>query len=323
MIVLAVLIFVGVFAVAAAYIAASGNKKAPAPSPAHKLPGANQWAAGQTSPEPVIEVRKSTIMSTIPWMNRWLAKFELAPMIRLLLYQASVKWTVGGLLLSMLAASVAAGYLVWLRTRSLPFAAVCGPLVGFLPMVYVLYKRMMRFKKFEEELPGALDLMVSALRVGQSLNSALSLVAQECPNPISGEFRICFDEQNFGLELRAAMNNMLTRVPVQDLMLVTTAILIQKESGGNLAEVLDKSAHVTRERFRIKREIKTRTAQGRMTGWVLTGLPVGLGLILYFVNPKLMSVLWTHPIGVKLLWGASGLIVLGSAIIQKIVRIEV
>ena len=117
------------------------------------------------------------------------------------------------------------------------------------------------------------------------------------------------------------MTNMLVRAPLQDLRLVVTAILIQKESGGNLAEVLEKSLTYPRG-FRVKREIKTRTAQGRMTGWVLTCLPIGLGIFLFFVNPKLMSVLWTHPIGVKLLWAAGSMMVLGSAIIQKIVRIE-
>jgi len=322
MILIAVLIFVAVFSVAAAYVAAGGTKKTPDLSQAQSLPEANQWAPSVPTAEPVVEIRKSTLMSSIPWMNRWLTKFELAPMIRLLLYQASVKWTVGGLLLFMAAAFTIAAYLVWLRTRSLLFSILFGAAIGFLPIAYVLFKRAKRFKQFEEELPGALDLMVSALRVGQSLNSALSLVAKECPDPIGAEFRICFDEQNFGLELRAAMTNMLVRAPLQDLRLVVTAILIQKESGGNLAEVLEKSSHVTRERFRVKREIKTRTAQGRMTGWVLTCLPIGLGIFLFFVNPKLMSVLWTHPIGVKLLWAAGSMMVLGSAIIQKIVRIE-
>ena len=177
--------------------------------------------------------------------------------------------------------------------------------------------------RFEKGLPEALDLMVSALRVGHSLNAAMGLVTRECAEPIGTEFRICFDEQNYGLELRAAMENLTTRVPLQDLRIAVTAILIQKESGGNLAEVLDETSQVIRERFRIKRQIATHTAQGRMTGWILSALPVGLGGILYIMSPKTMSVLWTDPLGQKLLIVASVGIVLGSAVIQQIVKLDV
>ncbi len=322
MILLAVVIFLGVFSVAAAYIAAGAGPKRPDAAQAARISRSLE-TAGRSSKDPTSSVRKETLFSAIPWMHRWLVQFELTPLVRLLIYQANLGWTVGGLLLMSLAAFTVSAYLVWFRTRASMFSLICGAVVGVLPLVYVFYRRGQRFKKFEEELPGALDLMVSALRVGQSLNSALSLVSKECQEPIRSEFRICFDEQNYGLELRTAMNNMLVRVPVQDLRLVTTAILIQKESGGNLAEVLEKAAHVTRERFRIKRQVMVHTAQGRLTGWILTALPIGLGVALYFINPTLMSVLWTRPIGVKLLWAAAGMMVVGSLMIQKIVRIEV
>jgi tight adherence protein B len=165
--------------------------------------------------------------------------------------------------------------------------------------------------------------MVSALRVGHSLNAALSLVSRECPDPISTEFRICFDEQNYGLELRTAMDNLVTRVPLQDMKIVCTAILIQKESGGNLAEVLEKTSHVIRERFRLKRQIMTHTAQGRLTGIILTLLPVVLGILLYFLNPKSMSLLWTRDIGIKLLYTSAAMTFVGGLIIRKIVDIDV
>ena len=128
--------------------------------------------------------------------------------------------------------------------------------------------------------------MVSSLRAGNSLVSALRLVAFESPDPIGTEFRICFDEQNYGLELRTAMENLVTRVPLQDLRIVVTAILIQKESGGNLAEVLDKASYVIRERFRLRRQVRVHTAQGRLTGWILSLLPVVLGVALYFDKPR-------------------------------------
>jgi tight adherence protein B len=187
----------------------------------------------------------------------------------------------------------------------------------------VLHKRRLRFDKFEQELPEALDMMVSAMRAGNSLVAALSLVAAESPSPIGPEFRICFDEQNYGLELRTAMNNLLTRVPLQDLRIVVTAILIQKESGGNLAEVLDKTAYVIRERYRLKRQVRVHTAQGRLTGWILSFLPIALGIALYMVNPDSMSLLWKRSIGIKLLYTSAGLTMMGAAVIRKIVNMDV
>jgi len=165
--------------------------------------------------------------------------------------------------------------------------------------------------------------MVSALRAGNSLIAAMGLVGRECQDPVGTEFKTCFEEQNYGLELTAALESLLKRVPLQDLRIVSTAINIQKESGGNLAEVLDKTSHVIRERFRLKRQVAVHTAQGRLTGWILTILPIVLGIALYFVNPTMMSILWKTPIGVKLLWIASGMIVVGGLIISKIVKMDV
>jgi tight adherence protein B len=165
--------------------------------------------------------------------------------------------------------------------------------------------------------------MVSGLRAGHSLVAALRLVAYESPEPISSEFRICFDEQNYGLELRTAMENLVSRVPLQDLRIVVTAILIQKDSGGNLAEVLDKASYVIRERFKLKRQVRVHTAQGRLTGWILSFLPIALGIALYLLNPQTMSLLWTRPIGVKLLIASGVMTITGSLIIRKIVNMDV
>jgi tight adherence protein B len=187
----------------------------------------------------------------------------------------------------------------------------------------VLWKRAKRFRKFEEGLPGALDLMVSGLRGGHSLVSVLGLVSREGPDPVGPEFRISFDEQNYGLELRTALENLAVRVPIQDLRIVTTAILIQKETGGNLAEVLDKCATMIRERFRLKQEIRTKTAQGRLTGWVLSAMPLFLATMLYFIKPEVISLLWTRPAGLKMLYTGSVMMLVGGLIIRKIVRIRV
>lgn len=203
------------------------------------------------------------------------------------------------------------------------FGLIAGALLGFIPIGWVFFKRGQRFKAFEQGLPEALDLMVSALRAGHSLIAAMGLVARECPDPVGGEVRICFDEQNYGLELKTAMDNMTTRVPLQDLRIVSTAIMIQKESGGNLAEVLDKTSHVIRERFRLKRQVMVHTAQGRMTGLVLSALPPVLGFLLWTVNPEMVSLLWKREIGRILLWVAAGMTVFGGMIIKKIVDMDV
>jgi tight adherence protein B len=215
------------------------------------------------------------------------------------------------------------GYIVNLKTGVLFVALGVGAVTGSLPLLFVWFKRVQRFGKFEQQLPEALDLIVSGLRAGHSLSSALGLVTRECQDPLAGEFRLAFDEQNFGLDMRTALENMVRRVPLQDLKMAITAIIIQRESGGNLAEVLEKTSHMVRERFRLKKQVRVHTAQGRMTGIVLTILPIGLGFGLWIVNPENESLLWTRAIGIKLLIGAAISLTIGTALIQKIVRLKV
>ncbi|MBV8550499.1 MAG: type II secretion system F family protein [Acidobacteriaceae bacterium] len=319
----AILVFVSVFVVVALMVLASGAGA----SERIKRNVARLDAVlivGKSSLEDeIIDLRKQEMLSAIPALNRLLLKVDVAPRLRRLLYQAQVKWTPGKLLLMVLTTWALAGYCVHLRTGSVIPSLLLGAVSATWPLIYVFFKRGRRFKKFEEGLPAALDMMVNGLRGGHSLVSCLGLVARESPNPIGQEFRVCYDEQNYGLELRTAMENLATRIPLQDLRIIMTAILIQKETGGNLAEVLEKCGHVIRDRFRLKREILTRTAQGRLTGMILSLLPVVLGVLLYFVNPDGISLLWKQPLGLKMLYGASGMTVIGSLIIQKIVRIRV
>ncbi|HEY3626402.1 MAG TPA: type II secretion system F family protein [Terracidiphilus sp.] len=321
---LVVLIFVAIFAVIAPVLVMwSGAGKA---AEKKQVIAALDSALGDTKKDrraPVVDFRKTEIFSTIPWLHKILARVDLIPRLQKILNQAEVKSTPGALVLMSLACLAGPGYLVELRTGSVILGLLIGAALGFLPLSYVLIKRGKRFKKFEAGLPDALDLMTSALRVGHSFNSALSLVSRECADPIGSEFRAAFDEQNFGLELRVALENLIARIPLQDLKIVVTAILIQRESGGNLAEVLEKTAYVIRQRFRLKRQVMTHTAQGRLTGWILTILPVALGIGLYIINPDTESLLWHREIGVKLLFAGAGMMVIGTLIIQKIVRMDV
>jgi tight adherence protein B len=323
MLLLLVLVFMSVFVVLAMVLFASGAGA----SQRTKQTLAHLESALATSfkesRDQIVDLRKDELLSAVPLINRLLLRMELAPRLRILLYQANLKWTAGGLILMSLVSFIIAGYLVYLRTGAVLFGLAIGALIGAAPVYYVLHRRTQRFNQFEQGLPEALDLMVSALRAGHSLVAALSLVSRESGDPIGGEFRICFDEQNYGLELRTAMENLVTRVPLQDLRIVATAILIQKESGGNLAEVLEKASSLIRDRFRLKRQVRVHTAQGRLTGWILSFLPLILGILLYIVNPKMLSVLWTTEIGRKLMYTALAMTITGGLIIRKIVNMEV
>lgn len=323
MLLILTVVFISVFAVAsllmlAASTTASQHAKQALATLDSALANENLDARKQ-----VLNLRKSEQLSAIPWLNRQLQKLELAPRLQRLLAQAEVKWTAGGLMTMCAALALIPAYVLYEEFRSMPAALLVGAALGAAPIGWVLLKRKKRFGKFEAGLPEALDMMVSALRAGHSLIAAMGLVARECADPVGTEFRICFDEQNYGLELNTAMDNLLNRMPIQDLRIVATAIMIQKESGGNLAEVLDKTAYVIRQRFRLKRQVLTHTAQGRLTGLILTILPVVLGIAIYFVNPTMMSILWKTQIGIKLMWAAAGMIVVGGLIIRKIVNMEV
>lgn len=323
MIYIVILVFLGVFGVVVLIAAASGTG---ATEQTRAIMTRLESAIAVGKPEMaelIVDVRKNELMSSIPWLDRYLTKLELAPRIRRFLYQANVKWTVGGLSLFCGVCFVIPAYLVYLRTDAILAGFLAGLVCGSGPILFVYQKRKSRLNKFEQGIPEALELIVSALRVGHSLNAAMGLVSRECPDPVGGEFRLAFDEMNYGLELKSALDNLVTRVPIQDVKIVATAILIQRESGGNLAEVLEKTSQVIRERFRLKRQILTHTAQGRLTGWILTLLPVVLGMLLYMVNPDLMSNLWKKELGIKLLYAAGIMIVIGGMIIRKIVNMDV
>jgi tight adherence protein B len=273
--------------------------------------------------EDSLNLRREDQISTIPWLDRLLQQRETSERLRLLLYQADLKWTVGWLLLMSASMAFAAGALVLVRTGALLLAFAIGALAGSAPFLYVLHQRSSRFDRMRQYLPEALDLMNAAIRAGHSLSSAMGMAAKESPEPIRREFRQCYEEQNFGLELRLAMTNLAYRVPIHDIRIVVAAVLIQNESGGNLTEILENVAHLIREDFRLQGQIRVHTAQGRLTGWILTLVPPVLGVVLYMFHPEQMSVLWTRPAGRVMLYGSIVMTTIGALIIRKIVRIQV
>ena len=318
-----VVVFLGVFSIAALLMwAVSPGKSGEAKQMQATLDSALAIEA-PVKHEQFVDLRKTDMVSTIPWLNKRLSQMQVTPALARLLRQANLNWTPGMLIMGTCAAFAVTAWLVHLKISSALISLAVGLVAGCAPTGWVMFQRARRFNRFVEELPEALEMMVSALRVGHSLIAAMGLVGRECPDPVGGEFRTCFEEQNYGLELKSALDNMLQRAPIQDLRIVCTAILIQKESGGNLSEVLDKTAHVIRERFRLKRQVGVHTAQGRLTGLILSLMPVVLGVLFFMMNPAQMSVLWTDPLGIKLLWGGIGLQVIGAALIRKIVDIDI
>jgi len=269
------------------------------------------------------DLQKRVVFSAIPWLNRKMEELELASRMRMLLYQANMPWTPAKFILLCAAMFVASIMLLQIKTSNILLILLPSMVVACIPFIYVLWKRHQRFTAFETGLPEALDQIVSALRAGHSLNAALGLIARECSPPISTEFQICFAEQNYGLELREALENLITRMPTDDLQIAVTAILIQKETGGNLAEVLDKTSSVIRERFRLRRQVRVHTAHGRMTGIVISALPLVLFCVLSLMNPKREGLLWSSAIGKKMILGSLISMGIGTALVQKIIRVEV
>jgi tight adherence protein B len=194
---------------------------------------------------------------------------------------------------------------------------------GALPLIYVRAKRSRRMRAFEEGLPEAIDLLGRALRAGHPFSSGLKMVSDETVDPIAGEFRRVFEEQRFGLGVDESLLGMADRIPLVDVRIFVTAVLIQREVGGNLAEILDKLSEVVRQRFSIMRQLRTFTAQGRMSGYILGGLPIFLGLVLFFMNRKDMVAFIVHPIGRVMMSVAVVLQILGYLWISRIVKIEV
>lgn len=239
------------------------------------------------------------------------------------LQEAGWEISVGKFLVITAGSSVGAALLAHLFVGSLPIVGVGLIVGGAANFAFLRLKRGRRLKKFNEGLPESIDLMSRALKAGHSVSSAIEVVAQQSPAPIGPEFAKCAQQQRFGIPFRNALEEFSERIPSQDLYFLITAILVQKETGGDLTEILDRTTVVIRERVRIQGEIKTHTAQGRLTGGILSGLPVVLLIAINIINPQYTHVLFHDPLGQKLLYAAAGLISMGAFVISRIVDIKV
>lgn len=268
-------------------------------------------------------VKEVERLTSIPLLDLVLGKSGSVPeSIQRLLNSADVPLTVGRFLLGslLLAAITYVGISLFFGLRGI--ALVFAAFAGAMPTLYVRYKRRSRFQKFEEQFPDAIDLIARAMRAGHGLSVGLGMVADELPQPVGREFRILHDLQNFGMSMPEAMHRFAERVPILDARFFATAVLTQRESGGNLAEVLDNLARVIRDRFRVKRQIRVLSAHSRMTAGVLSGVPPALAGYFLLSRPEYIRELTNDPLGIKMIIGAVVLQIIGMLIIRRLVDIE-
>jgi tight adherence protein B len=259
----------------------------------------------------------------LPGFDRIAAGTERGSRLAMWIEQSGVAISLSGVMLISLLLAALLGLVTSMLLR-LTVGWVIGGAVGFsLPFVFLRVKRTRRMNAFEEAFPEALDLISRALKAGHAFATGLKMVADEMSEPVGPEFRKTFDEQNFGLPLKDALANLTTRIPLLDVRFFSTAVLIQRETGGNLSEILENLAHVVRERFKILRQVRVYTAHGRLTGYVLLGLPVFLAIALMFINPEHMQLLFTERIGHMMLAATVVMQTVGYFWIKQVVKIEV
>jgi tight adherence protein B len=266
---------------------------------------------------------KQVTFSTIPFFDQFLRRNSIGVGLQMLIEQSDLDWTVGRFIFASLVLVGIGGALGnwWISSGALGWLP--GLALGAVPYFVLVKKRTLRFRKISDLLPEAIDLMSRGLRAGQAIPATLETVAQEIDDPLRTEFRRTADEQSYGLPFREAMMNLSRRVPVSDLQFLVTAILVQKETGGNLALVLDKTSNVIRERIRVEGQMRIRSAQGRLTGWILCGLPFALFILMNIMNPGYGRSLFTTELGQKMVTYASVLMVIGIIVIRKIVSLKV
>ena len=226
-------------------------------------------------------------------------------------------------LVAMCIGGALAGAAILARLSPNPWvAAPVGVCAGWLPYAWVKFMGRRRIAQFEEQFPEAIELIARALRAGHAFTTGLALVAEELPDPVGGEFRLVYDRQNFGMPVADALHHFAERVPLLDARFFATAVLTQRESGCNLAEILDNLGSVIRQRFRVRRQIKVVTAHARLTGWVLVAMPLGTAVAMLVVAPDHILTLVKDPVGIQMLIGALSLWVIGYLIIRRLVDVE-
>ena len=317
----ATLIFLAVvLLIEGAYLVWNSSKGPEAERIARRL---RMMSAGAHGDEQNISIIKERMLSKTPVMQRILLQVPRVGAMDRLLQQSGVTWSVsdffGLTLLAFLATLFAVSFLPipWL------FSLVIATVVAMLPYLYVARAKIKRLERIEQQLPDAMDLMGRALRAGHAFPTSLKMVGDEMSDPIAAEFRIAFDEVNFGIAMPEALMNLATRVPSTDLRYFVIAVLIQRETGGNLSELLASISAIIRDRLKLMGQVRVLSAEGRMSAWVLGLLPFGAALMIQLTNPKFLEILYTDPGGRKMLAVVAVMMVLGVLAMRKIINIRV
>jgi tight adherence protein B len=259
----------------------------------------------------------------LPGIDRLVARTTYGSSLSHIIEQSGMRTSPGGIVGMGIALGASVAFLSMILVRQWYVAPVLGLLAASGPYLFLLYRRSARMKVFEEKFPEALDLLSRALRAGHAFQTALGMVGDELKEPVGPEFKKTFDQQNFGLPLREALNQLADRIPVLDVRFFVTAVLIQRETGGNLSEILDNLAYVVRERFKIRRQVRVHTAHGRFTAFVLLSLPAALAVALSMLNPEHMAPLFRERMGQMALLTAMVMQAIGFVWIRKVIKIEV
>jgi tight adherence protein B len=270
-----------------------------------------------------LQLARDEMLSSVPILHRMMLHWAWSVRLQEHISQAGLTMKAGKLVLLSACLGLGSYLLVGAFYPQFPIALIIGAFAAAAPFLVVAWMRQKRLREFEERFPEALDLLGRAVRAGHAFTTGLEMIAKESSEPIASEFRTTFEEQNFGLPLRDALLNMTERIPSIDVRFFVTALLIQKETGGNLAEILDGLARVIRDRFRIYREVKVRTAQGRLTAGILIALPIFMMIVLSVLNPTYMRVMYEDPRGPVILTIAAAMQFVGSIMLWKIIHIEV
>ena len=268
-------------------------------------------------------VLRKMVEGPMPVVDEYMKKSRSGSWLARLIEQSGVQTTPSAILLVTVILAGVVGFVTALFV-SQPYAAPIVACIGaFLPIGFLMNRRTRRLNRFEEQFPEALDLLSRAVRAGHAFQTAMGMVADELSEPVGPEFKKAFDRQNFGLPLRDALNELSERIGNLDVRFFVTAVLIQRETGGNLAEILDNLAYVVRERFKIRRQVRVHTAHGRFTAWVLLSLPAALAVALTMINPDHMGLLFHEHMGQVMIMGAIVMQTIGYIWIRKVIKIEV
>jgi tight adherence protein B len=309
------------FATYAAYLMVTRKSAAQRASMEQRLGDVLIYSGGSTDAK--VQLAREELLSEIPLLNQLLGQLPLVTRIKKMIDQSNLQLTVMRLFLFSGFAGLSAALAVSMISISLLLIVVTGLVASAVPFLHVMWKRNKRLNKFLADLPEALELMSRALAAGHGFSESLKMVSQEMPDPVAAEFRRTYEEQNLGLSFKLSLENLTERIPLIDLRMCVVAVLIQRETGGNLTEILERVAYTIRERFRILEDLKTLTTQSRISAWVLCGVPIFIALAVTVMNPNYMSVFWNDPRGHRLLALAIGMQITGMIIVRKILRIKI